>query len=825
MRTAKRIFAFFLMLVLFLTAVPAVFADDSGEYVLLRSDAGDNFQYKSPYTLGNFYYDTVLQATKPMGLYSMQNTVSGQVFPTYCVDILTGAYQGHYYRRVNLEDSSYSGSAANQIRAIVQNGFYVNPSQYSSDADHEAVVRSEVANLGRAAGVEDLTLGEAISATQAAIWQVAHGAILSFGKYALPNVDNDMESVRYSVLCREEIIELQVGNYTWYYNNLPAELEEKVNENIARVYQYLISLPPVGPSYKTVSASSFTAVNDPVFVLNEDGTYTVTITAEVDVDLSLGGYLSLTASVGGASDTVAVSDGRRSYTLTISGVSESAYNDDVKLSLFGEQVGNDVYLYDAYGDRGTAQTMVGMDNGLLPVFAEITAQNNRILNITKTTGSGQPLKGIIFDIYRVHGDVNLSEPEKYKPTGLAEYTVITNESGYASLNFTQHGLEDGIYLVVERDHPAIISPIAPFFVVFPHTNEEGTGYEYEISVYPKNDVKGDIGVQKDVIVLDNDSASVNAGEAHTWIISASIPDDIAQGASYVISDTLDNRLDYLGNLRAAIETTDGQTVVAALTEGEDYILTVNDVDSMGEGKPQDSFSLQLTAGGMSKVDVTVGAANTSNYKIRVYFDAQINGNAEVAVEIPNQSTVSYVNSLDFAFTARSDVPVVYTGAANLLKVDAENEEQVLEGAEFEVYRPATPEELGANAEGLTTIEGVVEKVIQMSFFDNAQMTGEKVFKAATDKDGRLAIYGLAYGDYYLVETKAPGGYNLLEGPKKITISETSHLDENVMTVENISGAILPETGGIGTEVFAFSGMLLMAVSLLMLLDRKRRKAN
>ena len=50
-------------------------------------------------------------------------------------------------------------------------------------------------------------------------------------------------------------------------------------------------------------------------------------------------------------------------------------------------------------------------------------------------------------------------------------------------------------------------------------------------------------MEKDVTSLGNNDSTIDAGKDHTWIISSNIPEDIAYGKVYVISDTLDNRLD------------------------------------------------------------------------------------------------------------------------------------------------------------------------------------------------------------------------------------------------------------------------------------------
>ena len=403
---------------------------------------------------------------------------------------------------------------------------------------------------------------------------------------------------------------------------------------------------------------------------------------------------------------------------------------------------------------------------------------------------------------------------------MADYTLITSASGKASLNLTQFGLKDGVYLLVERNHPAIVKPIDPFYVIIPATNKEGTDFDYVIQMYPKNEVKGAVKIEKDVVTLNNDEAPVDAYTNHTWIISATIPDDMAQGKSYVISDSLDNRLDYVGNMAVTVETTDGATVVTTLDPATDYDLNVTNVGSLAEGHPSDSFILSLTPAGMAAVTTAVGT-NNSDYRIRVRFDAQVNANAQMGDRIPNKASVTYVNSVNLTFAVESDVPVVYTGGANLLKVDKDNHATVLPGAVFQVYRMATQEEMAANVEGLTKVHGRAGSMIPVSFFDNAQLVGPKVDSVTSDAHGRIAIYGLAPGTYYLVETQAPAGYNLMDSSLALTIDATSHLESRVIEVENTSGTVLPETGGNGIQLYVVSGMALMLLSLLLILNKKR----
>ena len=106
--------------------------------------------------------------------------------------------------------------------------------------------------------------------------------------------------------------------------------------------------------------------------------------------------------------------------------------------------------------------------------------------------------------------------------------------------------------------------------------------------------------------------------------------------------------------------------------------------------------------------------------------------------------------------------------------------------------------------------------------------------------------GLDDGDYKLVETTTPAGYNTID-PIEFTITaEHDVLSDNpalkdldggdlftgeVSTgalsadVENRTGATLPETGGMGTTLFYVIGATLAIGAAVVMVTRKRMSAN
>ena len=127
----------------------------------------------------------------------------------------------------------------------------------------------------------------------------------------------------------------------------------------------------------------------------------------------------------------------------------------------------------------------------------------------------------------------------------------------------------------------------------------------------------------------------------------------------------------------------------------------------------------------------------------------------------------------------------------------------------------------------------------------------------SDTNGLVKITGLDAGKYELEEIKAPTGYNLLSSPisleiiatqsnlnnykedggaanaaavltaLKIKVGEGTATDGTLSsgivgtTVENNSGASLPETGGIGTTIFYVLGSILVLGAVILLATRRR----
>ncbi len=725
MKAYRRILTLLLALLMTVSMIPCTFAAEEdgtdGEYEETDSYIynfevadddynGPKFQYFSPYyAIHSYTADGQTKAGKvTIFIYTIYNSITGEVIPTYCTDIFTGALPENKYRRLNLEDSTYASSSGPLLRAIMLNGFYITNEENETSEQHAARVSAKLAELRAAVGISDLTIGEAIAGTQLAIWRAAHGPLLVYDPlvHNYPYENKESSLTKYYDICHEERAN---GHYQKNSSGyISAESQAYLIGRIQPVVDYLLALDPVYADTKIVSTASFKSLKESAPTLNDDGTYDLHLFVTVDVDMAENDYLTLTAMADTTHYTqVDLKDGEQKLALTIKNVPAEIAFDEVSLAIDGIQTMSDVMLFEAKAGVEESQSMLGIDDSQIPAHAMLTAK-------------------------------------------------------------------------------------------------------------PKRDP---IRAEKDVIFLGNDVATQNVNADHTWIIGSSVPEDMAGAKLFTIYDSLDNRLDFVGNLRVVLESYDKEEFLLTLEQDTHYTLLL--VDGDGTKGESDAFKVSLTDLGIATIVATLGDRLYSDYMIRVYFDAKINTNAEMSEDIPNQATAEYVNINDLKYSAKSDEPVVYTGAANLLKVDATDHTHTLAGATFKLFRNATEQEVANQVEGLTYLVGMASAVVPVSFYDNAELEGEKVTLVTSGEDGKIAIYGIAHGTYYLVETEAPVGYNLMEGYKELIVNSTSHLEENTIIIENTTGDMLPGTGGMGTLFLTYGGGMLVLISALILIIRKR----
>lgn len=157
-------------------------------------------------------------------------------------------------------------------------------------------------------------------------------------------------------------------------------------------------------------------------------------------------------------------------------------------------------------------------------------------------------------------------------------------------------------------------------------------------------------------------------------------------------------------------------------------------------------------------------------------------------------------------------PDSVTGRFQILKYDELDNTILLEGAKFQVYQAATDEDTATET---IRCNGIQYAVVPVT------VNGETLV-LTTDENGSAVSPELSCGTYFLVESESPAGYNLPAEAFRVTVNSSVMTATTTVEIPNQRGNILPETGGMGTDVFFYAGSLLMLTSGIILILKKRQ---
>ena len=297
-----------------------------------------------------------------------------------------------------------------------------------------------------------------------------------------------------------------------------------------------------------------------------------------------------------------------------------------------------------------------------------------------------------------------------------------------------------------------------------------------------------------------DKTNVDVGQTVTYTITGKVPDyNGFDTYIYEIEDTMSDGLTYL---RETLKIKVGGKLVSG---GPDFV----------------TIWTQAVNGRTDAPNYLKVALNVKKFKvgdpIEVTYQAIVNEKA-IAVVSNNEAKLTYSNDPTDSTkktTTPAEIAKVYTSQIVIDKYEAGKEDTKLPNAEFVLYKKETSGNIISTK--YYKWNKTDEKVEWVE--DRAAAT-----VVVTDNYGAATFGGLADGTYYLVETKAPAGYNRLEEPAELTVAgsttETAKLSVTAK-VPNSTGTTLPSTGGMGTTVFYVLGAVLVLGAFVLLVTKKR----
>lgn len=470
----------------------------------------------------------------------------------------------------------------------------------------------------------------------------------------------------------------------------------------------------------------------------------------------------------------------------------------------------------------------------------------------KSTTPVQDLKGQTINLYKLF---DVTESKSGETTNYAYTVNNTYKAALASVLKIGETSKDEDFVKAVADQEATIQQFANDFTAKALTDNLGatktsgkiaeskTSYEFTglDAGYYLVYVTGGKEIQSSLVTVDQttttvnlktetpsiektaDKTTVNIGDVVTYTVKGLIPDTTGYVQYvYKIHDELSAGLDFVNDANGTALGTDATTVNVAVAftdaEGTDANTapTTATLDTENNRKMSLDLSEWVRANQRNK-----GKEFTVTYYAKV--------NKAAVVTEKNKAQLEYGNKPGETTTTTPSEVKTPTYPLDILKVKKDSNVK-LAGAKFSLYKSENDAKNGTNPIKVTGNNGnyVVDSTSATTEFESVENIERKGYN--------LRVNGLAEGTYYLVETKAPDGFNKLTAPVVITITKSTGADVNnwtiskdgtvetdkIIDIANSTGSLLPSTGGRGAIVFAvIAALLVFGVAVSFIRDKRK----
>lgn len=431
----------------------------------------------------------------------------------------------------------------------------------------------------------------------------------------------------------------------------------------------------------------------------------------------------------------------------------------------------------------------------------------------------------------------------------------TDATGHASAD----QLEQGLYLVVETRVPEnVTSTCNPFFVSLPMTTIDGAAWNYDVTVYPKNQT-GNPTLDKTVRESKSSTGKNNGsltditdGYAHT--ATASVGDTV----DYQIISTLPtitskasslSEYTYVDTLSKGIRYNKNDVVIEFFKDAgcTDKITTWDETSGKFAVAYDDAaniMTIKMTETGLAEINeaATVYTDSVkrgySDCTMRITYAATLTADAKMGdIDNPNEVVLTWRRTNNTYFDTLKDCCHVYTYGIDVLKQFSDNGGN-LRNVKFRLHNDSDDCYIIADLkDGIYYAKGITSKKSDATTF-------------IPNSSGHIMVKGLEDDAYSLTEIATDKGYVLLKdavkiviktaengqceqcGTKLLTASATVNgkdvtmTDGNAivpLTVVNNPGFDLPKTGGYGTWIFTIGGVALLGAAAFIVIRSRKHK--